>query len=156
MPDCRSTIKQKEHKRPHKKYGMGCASLQAMQPDLVLKFPEIYRSFCYGWFRNGTYLYIGKTTRGFNRLDGHRVIGKVDKLTLADELHLWYAPSLVELSKLERKLIEYYHPYYQTKEGIEKRGLFVRGFRTPREEKRFYPKRYKHLPRENIFVQFLA
>lgn len=56
---------------------------------------------CYGWFRKGYYLYIGKAESVKHRLYGHHVVGRSDEIYSTDELHIWpYTGNLVYLEGL--------------------------------------------------------
>ena len=81
----------------------------------------------YGWFRlTRGYLYIGSSVQGFARFCSHETIGKVEPVYKHDELHVWYT-NKQEMRKLEYELTNNLNPFYQTREGNAKRGVFGYG-----------------------------
>lgn len=95
-------------------------------------FQESYRQvFCYGWYRDGRYLYIGMTANGISRLQQHQIIGRQYPVMPQDEIHFWdvivdkpeIKPSeMWQLKKnivvdLERQLIEIHRPEYNVNTG---------------------------------------
>ncbi len=83
------------------------------------------RAYCYGWFREGICLHIGKTF-GLLNLQKHSVIGKKSPINATDIIAEWdiapfekqpepeYLSLAIEarLNKLEQTLIEQYRPAY--------------------------------------------
>lgn len=71
--------------------------------DFTATHREVY---CYGWYRNGHYLYIGTTTIGARRIIQHKIIGIVLPFQEGDELHFWDAPSFEEARRLGGLAVE--------------------------------------------------
>lgn len=66
----------------------------------------------YGWSRNGEYLYIGCTVKGFARLFKHGVLGVVEPFLDSDTIDFWFCSTVDEAFKLEELLIRFHKPKY--------------------------------------------
>lgn len=70
---------------------------------------RVRKYLCYGWRRNGDYLYIGKSTRGYERLFKHKVVGKIEPIQERDEFDFWFCDAS-ELDAYEKFLINLFKP----------------------------------------------
>lgn len=80
----------------------------------VLEFKQLTKPLLYGWCRDGTYLYIGASNRGFARLMTHDIVGVVEPILDTDYFCFWFPPQ-AELFTWERKLININQPKYNDK-----------------------------------------
>lgn len=64
----------------------------------------------YGWYRFGSYIYIGDTNDLGGRLRIHRVIGHLSNVYDCDQLHLWKTER-IDMG-LEAFLIHQFKPYF--------------------------------------------
>lgn len=89
---------------------------------LAKDLPHQHQPIIYGWWRNHTYLYIGLSRRGLQRLRSHDVLGVIESYLPNDELHFWKT-SVDQLAAYERYLIEFFQPKYNL--------MFTSNFSTP-------------------------
>ena len=68
--------------------------------------------FVYGWWQRERYLYIGMTTRGYNRLLHHDVLGKKADYEPEDEIHIWNCKDAAQALSLESRLIFEHKPIF--------------------------------------------
>lgn len=71
------------------------------------------KPFVYGWYREDTYLYIGRSERGAERLSNHHIIGRMELVELTDQLHLWIQ-TLDSIYGAESHLIMVHIPKHNT------------------------------------------
>lgn len=81
--------------------------------------------YCYGWWRDGRYLYIGKTIVGVKRWTNHHVINKKLPVQADDVFHLWYCNDEQELGILEIELIELHKPLFNISNNFIQDGNVI-------------------------------
>lgn len=83
-------------------------------PDLSLAGMPNWRAFAvYGWRRNGQYLYIGVTVKGYRRpFYHHDVIDKIEHVADGDYFDFWFFLNTEEATRFEAAMIALYRPVY--------------------------------------------
>jgi hypothetical protein len=86
------------------------------KPTRVIGFAAVkqctQKFFCYGWFRDGQCLYIGRTIQGFHRFFPHHVINTKLKVDDTDEFHFWDVKDELDVIQLEKNLIGALKPLF--------------------------------------------
>ena len=110
--------------------------LRSIQPDVTYNLKPTFTAFCYAWYREPDYLYVGQTKVGIQRIHVHHIINKVEPVQDNDELHIWFC-DVEELNDTEYELIQILKPFYQTPAGYNKRGCHFMVRRYPNLFKNF-------------------
>jgi hypothetical protein len=86
----------------------------SLASDRIVQAPALNNfklTFCYGWCRDGDFLYIGSTRRGYPRLHNHHVIGRRTNVLPTDTFHFWDTTNK-EVAAYEKFLIQTLKPKY--------------------------------------------
>lgn len=83
-------------------------------PDLSLAGMPSWHAFAvYGWRRNGGYLYVGVTSKGYRRpFCRYEVIDRIEHVDEGDYFDFWFFVSREEAERFEAAMITFYHPSY--------------------------------------------
>lgn len=76
---------------------------------------NVPKRFVYGWKRNNTFLYIGTSTSGGERVRRHNLMNRVACIKSGDSLILWISKSPEDVFALEALLIFKFKPVFNTK-----------------------------------------